>query len=169
MDSLPLYHHATETVALQEVPNLMHLNDFLPCFHQGCASQSFSVQLLNPPSRDQNVSCTRHGVANLAPNFAKKREMQKQNENTTMLNKQKRALCALKCWLNCPISGILRSSAVIFYAEKKKSTIHVVQCLIGSIQKRYPSKLDNFYVLSYHIGQTCRVKICWWSWNGAFF
>ena len=93
--------------------NVMTVNDIAPALLgklrvKGCASASFFVQT-NPPFRDQQFSFTGHFIANPARTATKKREghsaeMQK-HEHTTVLNRQKRAICVFKCWLNCQVAS----------------------------------------------------------------
>ena len=90
------------------------------------------------------------------------------DENTKVLNKQKRTICMFKCWLNFQLA----SFKTLMSREKKPingptPSWSAVPFSRLVVQKRYPSKLGNFYVVSYHIGQTCSVKEFWCSRNGA--
>ena len=128
---------------------------------------------LNPPFRAQNVSFL--GACRCQPchKFHKKRghsaEIKKQHENTTVLNKQN----ALSAYSNA--GGIVNWHPLKLCCHKKKNindrtpSWSAVPFLRLVLQNRYPSTLGNVYALWYHIRQTCPVKECWGSRNGAFF
>ena len=128
---------------------------------------------MNLPSRDQQISFTWHFVANPATIFTKnERSIRPQCKKNKKIQEcstnKKRTICAFECWLNCQLA----SCDALPSLENKPSTIQrhrgarsLILRLV--VQKRYSSKLGNFCVFSYHIGQTCAVKEFSWSRNGA--
>ena len=96
--------------------------------------------------------------------------MQKKHENTTVLNKTKKStICEFKCWLSCQLAPF---EALLSLKKKHQRSNAIAErgaCLRLVVQKRYPSKWRNFYVIPHHIGQSCPDKEFRWSRNGAFF
>ena len=111
----------------------------------------FFVQL-NPPIHDKKFSFTVHFVAT---NFAKKKTREacdrdaKKHEQTTVLNKQKRTICAFKCWLTVQLASV---EALLSLAktidDPTPSWIAVPFCLLSfSAPYRKDSRLGLMRIL----------------------
>ena len=96
--------------------------------------------------------------------------MQQKHENTAVLKKPKRTVCASKCWLSCQLA----SFEALLSLEKKPSTVQrhrgprSLFCVL-SHKNEIRQNCVISYVLSFHIGRTCPVKEFSWSRSGAIF